>query len=157
MGMIATSESFEERLAELQPILPEHYKELALYQDHIPLDPNFPAYIQRERMGCLVFVTVRSAGQLIGYYIGFIENSLAPNLHYQSTVIAKTDIFYIREDHRHGGAGSLLFAKVEEEMRRRKVVAWFVGSKVHQPADKLFEGLGFDRVETFYSKLLVET
>lgn len=155
MVMIATLESFEERLPELEPILPEHYKELALYQDHIPLDPNYPAYIQRERMGCLVFVTVRKFGELIGYYIGFIENAVAPNLHYKSTVLAKTDIFYIREDHRHGGAGSMLFAKVEEEMRRRGVVAWFVGSKTHLPADKLFEGLNFDKVETYYSKLLV--
>jgi len=153
--VIAQMESFEACLDELAPLLPGHYDELALYRDHIPLDPNFPAYVAREQAGGLIFCTIRKQGELVGYYIGFLENAVFPNLHYKSTPMCKTDIFYICPEHRLSGAGSMLFWTVEAELKRRGIVVWFVGSKVHLPADRLFDALGFDRVETYYSKLLV--
>jgi hypothetical protein len=47
-----------------------------------------------------------------------------------------------------------LFKFTEKELRRRGVDRWFVGSKVHLDASWMFERLGFERVEIFYSKML---
>lgn len=143
-------ESFEERLEELKALLPIHYKELALNQDKVPLDPNYPLYIERERAGGLLFVTVRDAGELIGYFIGFI----GPGLHYQTCLTCNMDIFFIRPDKRVGMTGIKLFRFVEKELKRRGVDRWFVGSKCHADASALFERLEFERVEVFYSKYL---
>ena len=102
-------ESFEEGLEELQVLLPIHWEDLALNKDKVPLDPIYDIYIDRERKGELIYVTVREDGDLIGYFIGFI----APGLHYRTCLTCTMDIFYIHPDHRKNGAGSMLFEFVE--------------------------------------------
>lgn len=143
-------ESFEQHLNELKTLLPEHYKELALNQDCIPLDPQYEVYIDRERAGGLLFVVLRDAGVMVGYYIGFI----APGLHYQTCLTCTTDIFFVRKDKRTGTAGIKLFRFVENELKRRGVLRWFTGSKVQHDASALFEFMKFERVEIYYSKWL---
>lgn len=149
--MITTHiESFEERLQELQTLLPEHYKELALNQAHVPLDPQYEVYIERERQGGLLFMVLRERGEMIGYFIGFI----APGLHYKTCLTCTMDIFYVRKDKRTGSAGVRLFRAVEAELKRRGVQRWFMGSKVHADASALFKRIGAAPVETYYSKWL---
>lgn len=144
------NESFEERLPELLPLLPLHYLELALNQDKVPLDPQYGVYIERERRGELMFSVVRDGGNLIGYFIGFV----APGLHYQTCLTLTMDIFYLHPDHRGSNVGYKLFKYVENEARRRGVQRMFVGSKVHLDASWLFERLGYEKVETYYSAWL---
>lgn len=143
-------ESFEERLNELQALLPMHYEELALNQDKVPLSPQYDVYIARERRGELLFVAMRESGALVGYFIGFI----APGLHYSTCLTCTMDIFYVHPDKRNGRAGIKLFKFVESELRRRGVQRWFAGSKTKADASALFEYLQFDRVEVYYSKWL---
>jgi len=143
-------ESFEERLPELLPLLPLHYEELALNQDKVPLSPQYGVYIERERRGELMFVVVRDAGELIGYFIGFV----APGLHYSTCLTLTTDIFFIRQDHRGNSTGNKLFKAVEAEAKRRGVDRMFVGSKTHLDASFLFEKLGYTKVETYYTAWL---
>ncbi len=142
-------ENFEERLEELRPLLPLHYFELALDQDKVPLSPQFDIYIQRERLGQLIFMTLRQAGELIGYFIGFIT----PGLHYSTCLTCTMDIFFIRKDVRGSGLPGLkLFRALEKELKRRGVQRWFVGSKVKADASVLFERLDFIKTEIYYSK-----
>lgn len=143
-------ESFEERLSELQTLLPEHYKELALNQDKVPLDPQYGVYIERERQGALLFVTLRDAGELVGYLIAFI----APGLHYKTCLTCITDIFYVRQDKRGSRAGVRLMQFVEAELKRRGVQRWFIGSKLHKDASPLFEYMDMSPVETTFTKWL---
>lgn len=143
-------ESFEERLDELKVLLPDHYRELALNQDEVPLDPQYETYIENEHKGGLLFVALRDAGEMVGYYIGFI----APGLHYKTCLTCITDIFYVRPDKRNGTAGIKMFRFVEKELKRRGVNRWFTGSKVAHDASALFDYLKFERVEIFYSKWL---
>lgn len=143
-------ESFEDRLDELKVLLPDHYRELAMNQDKVPLDPRYEVYIESERNGGLLFVTLREAGEMVGYYIGFI----APGLHYKTCLTCLTDIFFVRQDKRGGAAGIRMFRFVEKELRRRGVQRWFSGFKVAHDASALFERLGFDPAEVQYCKWL---
>lgn len=143
-------ESFADSLEELKPILPLHYEELALNKDKVPLSPQYDVYLQREMLGELVFITARIEGELMGYFIGFVS----PGLHYSTCLTCLMDIFYIHPEHRGSSFGFKLFTFVEQELRRRNVDRWFVGSKVHLDASWLFEKLGFDRVEVVYSKYM---
>jgi len=145
-------ESFEERLQELQVLLPLHYRELALNQDKVPLSPIYSQYIERERAGGLIFVTLRDAGQLVGYFIGFI----APGLHYSTCLTCTMDIFYVHPDKRTGSAGVRMFRFVETELKRRGVQRWFMGSKVRADASALFKRIGAEPVEIYYSKWIGE-
>lgn len=143
-------ESFKQSLPEFQDLLPEHWKELALNQDRVPLNPQWQVYFDREDRGELLFVAAREAGVIVGYFIGFI----APGLHYATCLTCTMDIFYLRKDKRTGITGIKMFKFVEAELRRRGVDRWFVGSKTHADASALFERLKFDRVEIYYSKWL---
>lgn len=145
-------ESFEERLDELKLLLPGHYQELALNQDTVPLDPQYEVYIEREHQGGLLFVVLRDAGVMVGYYIGFI----APGLHYKTCLTCITDIFYVRPDKRKGTAGLRMFRFVEAELKRRGVQRWITGSKIDHDASALFKFLKFKCIETYYSKWLSE-
>ena len=151
MNYSITVESFEETLEELKPLLPIHYEELALDQEKVPLDPQYHIYIEREKEGGLLFVLVRDEEkEIVGYFIGFV----APGLHYQTCLTCIMDIFYIRQEARGHQLGARLFQFVERELRSRQVDRWFVGSKWHKDASKLFEYLDFEKVEVYYSKYL---
>lgn len=145
--LTAQVESFIERLDELKPLLPGHWEELALNKDKVPLDPQYEVYFQREQRGELIFVTLRKDGALVGYFIAFI----APGLHYKTCLTCTMDIFYLHPDHRGGTAALRLFRFVMKELKRRGVNRAFFGSKMHKDSGRLFEALGFQPVETYYS------
>lgn len=125
-----------------------HYEELALDKEHVPLDPQYEVYFQRDANGEVIFVTLREDGRLIGYFVGFV----APGLHYRTCLTCTMDIFYIVPERRGGTAALKLFRAVEHELKRRGVQRWFCGSKLHKDASRLFEALKFKPVETYYSK-----
>lgn len=146
-------ENLEENLDEIRELLPLHYQELALNQDKVPLSPQYDIYVQRERAGQLIYMTLRDEGHLVGYFLGFI----APGLHYSTCLTCTMDIFYVRPDVRNLGLPGLkLFRAVEKELKARGVQRWFVGSKVKADASALFERLAFERVEVYYSKWIGE-
>jgi GNAT superfamily N-acetyltransferase len=148
--LTAQPEEFAPFLEEVKPLLPEHYAELALNQDRVPLAPQYDEYLRRDALGMVMAVTVRDAGEFVGYFVGFI----APGLHYSTCLTLQLDIFWIHPDHRGQKGGFLLFKAVEAEAKRRGVQRLFVGSKTHLPADFLFDKLGYTKVESVYSAML---
>lgn len=146
-------ESFEKQLEELKVLLPEHYKELAMDQDRVPLSPSYNVYIGHERDGQLIFMTLREDGHLMGYFIGFIS----PGLHYNTCLSCKMDIFYVHPSIRGNGLPGLkLFRALEKELKRRGVQRWYVGSKMKADASALFKRLGFEPIEVYHSKWIGE-
>lgn len=151
--LTAHVESYREVIEELKPLYPAHWEELALNKDKVPLAPIYEAYDARDAAGEVMVVTLRSAGALAGYFIGFI----APALHYRTCLTLTLDIFRVLPEYRSGSAGTKLFRAVEAEARRRGVQRMFVGSKVHADASAIFKRLGYEPVETFYSVWLGES
>lgn len=147
----AQVENLSEQLCdnpEFKGMFAGHYEELALDKEHVSLDPQYEVYLQRDANGEVIFVTLRRDGRMIGYFVGFV----APGLHYRTCLTCTMDIFYVAPEHRGGTAALKLFRTVERELRRRGVQRWFVGSKLHKDASRLFEALKFKPVETYYSK-----
>jgi len=139
----------------LGEILAEHYEDLALNQDKVPLDPQFHVYREREKAGELLVMSMREkdTDELAGYFIGFI----APGLHYQTCLTCTMDIFYVRPKFRDNLlAGRRLFKAVERELKTRGVDRWFVGTKLNKDVGRLFESLKFEPVEMYYAKWLGE-
>lgn len=144
--LTAQVENLTERLDDLKPFFPMHWEELALNQKQVPLDPQYDVYLDKDAAGQMMLVTLRSAGELVGYFVGFIQ----PGLHYKTCLTLTMDIFYVLPEHRGNGAGFVLFKAVEGEARRRGAQRMFVGSKLHKDASWLFEKLGYEEVERFY-------
>ena len=147
--LTAQIESYAENLQAMQEMYPAHWEELALNKDKVPLDPDYPSYLARDRQGEILHATVREGGKIVGYFVGFI----GPALHYRTCLTLTMDIFWVAPEARGAAlAGVKLFRAVEAEARRRGVQRLFYGSKLHRDASRLFEYLGCEPVETFYSK-----
>lgn len=140
-------ESLTEQLEEIKPLLNEHWLELALDQEKVPLDPQYDIYIERDVRGEVLFIAGRCNGALIGYFVGFV----APGLHYRTCLTLTMDIFWVHPEYRGQRAGVNLFKAVKIEAKRRGVKRIFVGSKMHKDASWLFELMGFKEVERYYS------
>ena len=48
MAITFQAESFEQTLPEFSYLLPQHWEELALQKDKVPLSPQFDIYFERE-------------------------------------------------------------------------------------------------------------
>lgn len=145
-------ESLTERLDEMKPLFPQHWEELALNKEQVPLDPQYEIYLERDRRGEVLLVVLRDAGRLVGYFVGFV----APGMHYRTCLTCTMDIFYVWPEARGQGGGWILFKAVEAELKRRGVQRLFVGSKCHKDASWLFEKLGYIEVERYFSAWLGE-
>ena len=146
----AQVENLTAHLEDLKAFFPKHWEELALNKDKVPLDPQYDIYLRRDALGEVLFVTLRKDGPIVGYFVGFV----APGLHYRTCLTLTMDIFYLDPEHRDGNPGPALklFREVEREATRRGVDRMFYGSKIHRDVGRLFEHLGLEKVETYYSK-----
>lgn len=136
--------------SELREVYPQHWAELAVNKDTIPLDPNYETYRSLDAAGSVLLVTLRDGAQLAGYIIGF----LFPALHYKTSLECFTDIFYVRPEYRGGWAGVKMFRRFHRELMSRQVNRWHVTSKDHKDSGALLRRVGFSAVETHYSRLV---
>lgn len=150
VGTIYKVESWRNLRREMLPLLVQHWKEIALNHADVPLDIDHEKYDALDRSGALHIVTVRQDGELVGYHVAIISG----HLHYKSTLHGITDVYWLAPAHRQGFTGIRLFKHVEKEMTALGVRKLFTGTKVHLDMSKLFERLGFKRVEYLYAKLI---
>lgn len=136
--------------AEITAHLPDHWHEIALDHEAVPLDKDEAAYQEMADIGMLHIVTVRQDGILVGYIAGFVRG----HYHYKSTLHAFTDVFWLRPDCRKGMIGVKLFREYERTLKARGVVKAFIASKVFLDMSVIFERLGWRKTETVYTKLL---
>lgn len=167
MAIAFAPESLTGCLEELKPHFHAHWRELALNQREVELSPRYDVYLARDAAGEIVCVTGRENGAVVAYYILFVQQAL----HYSTCRTALTDIWYVIPEKRNGTAGVRLLKAVETELRRLNVDRWFLGGKIArrggEVAEKgrelrevvtdpsaLFERMGAERVEVYYSKWL---
>lgn len=127
----------------------EHWNELALNKETVPLNPNYKQYKTLDDAGMITFVALREDERMVGYYVGFLMS----DLHYQ-ILTCSMDIFYVHSSVRGRHGGIRLFRAVKRELERLKVRRWFVGEKLHKPSGRLFLALGFKPIETYYSLMI---
>jgi GNAT superfamily N-acetyltransferase len=148
----ASIESFSRALPELQLLFPVHHRELALFQDRMPLAPQYAEYLSREAAGRLFLATVRKQGRIVAYYIA----QVAPGFHYGETLTAHMDIMYVVPEERCKGYALPLMHVVEKELRRRGVAVWYSGWKTGNPLGmpRLLDRLGFAPADTYVVRWL---
>jgi len=155
MDITVQTENLIQNVRELQPLLEEHYKELALFQEAVPLAINWPHYYALAASNSLLFVTARASDRkLLGYYIAIVS----PCPHYFTSPKATHDVMRVAPEARGQGIGLKLMLKVEEELRAAGILIWYHGRKAVTPTapamDKLVAKLGFLPADLYFGKLL---
>ena len=128
---------------EIKPLLEQHWKEIALHQDEIKLEPNWNAYAQMASVGSLRVYTARKNGELVGYFVVFVM----PSLHYRRFMFANNDILFLKKSERKGTAGIKLIKFAVESLQAENVKLINVNVKKKQDFGPLLERLGFEHVE----------
>jgi GNAT superfamily N-acetyltransferase len=131
-------------------IWPKHWEEIAVDRDAIKLNVDYAQYDALDSQGALHIVVARSAGRMVGYWLGIIR----PHLHYKTSLSAFTDIYYVDPDFRKGRVGIELFKFAEKTLKARGVQKIFTGTKVHLDMSKVFEHLGYRKTEVLFTKVI---
>lgn len=143
-------------MEEMKPLLLEHWQEIAIDKDRVPLNPQYNIYLEQEAKGELLLVVAREKGKIVAYFVGF----LLRGLHYADLLTLRMDIFRIIPEYRAVDSLSRieeemlaadLFGKVKEEAKKRGVRRAFFGSKLDHDASRFFEQLGMVEVERYWS------
>ena len=127
-----------------------HYKEIALNQSKVKLNPDWDVYRALENEGKLRIFTARDNDTLVGYFVVVV----GVNLHYKDHTFACNDIIYLHKDYRKGFAGIKLIKFAKKCLTEDGVSVLTINTKVHQPFDRVLERLGFNLIERVYSSYL---
>jgi hypothetical protein len=152
---VSTSIAFYEEDAvpvlfkELEPLLEEHFKEVAHYQD-IPLDPVWSIYAQAHGTGNLRVYTFREAGVLAGYAVFFVRS----NIHYASSLQAVQDVIWLAPAYRKQMLGAAFIQFCDSELKHLGVQVVHHHVKLSLDWGETLKRMGYEAVETIYSKRL---
>ena len=94
---------------EIRPHLGElirmHWKELALDQDTVPLDPAWDVYEKLEQAGSLQALGAWVQTTLVGYSVSYLVKH---HMHYRGHAYVQNDVFFVHPRWRGTRVGSLL-------------------------------------------------
>lgn len=143
-------------IPEVQRLLGSHWREVDVFHDDAPLDPDWKRYAQFEEFGWLGFVTARVDGELVGYMTIII----GPHLHHRAVKWATVDVMYLSPEFRSGWTGVRFIKIAERGLRKIGVKVFWFAVKTHfknergRTVEEVLKFLGFDFVEATYAKVL---
>lgn len=145
-------ERFRDIMHDLPPLFYAHWKEVAIDQDKVALDPDFDRYIELDKMGLLAIQTARLNGRLAGYFFTLV----LPHLHYASLCAGLTDIYYLDHRARSGWGYPRFFRYVMDDLAKRGVKKHWTMTKCHLDPrlGEIWERMGYRRTETVYTRML---
>jgi GNAT superfamily N-acetyltransferase len=139
---------------ELPPLIMEHWRELALNKDSIPVDIDWDRYYRLDVEGLLHVLTARvPSGQLVGYAFML----LGPHMRYKSTIWGHVDVYWIDPLYRQGWTGIKFFKTLIKDARTMGAKNLTLATKHHfmgNRVTKLLQRLGFTPIETIHAMRL---
>lgn len=130
-----------------QELWPEHYDEIAVQKDRMPMRPDVAAYEAMDRAGMLQIVVARDDGRMVGYVVSIIR----PHLHYADVLSGYEDAYFLTKSHRKGMIGIKLIREAIRHMQARGVRKCWFSTKLAHDMGRIFERLGFSRTDVTYS------
>ncbi len=136
-------ETFKEMFGEtFVQLIKESWNETGMFHKSFPLNPRWDMYRFLDDNDTLFVYTVRSDGDLVGYFIAVIVE----HNYYQDVWVAEADAFYLYPDYREGLNGYKFLKEVVEELKKRVDII-FLSVNIQRDLSKLLNRLGFNLVE----------
>jgi hypothetical protein len=141
---------WSECVEEMETLFPLHWKELARFQDLIPMKCDRERYANLEKIDALLLITARAEGRLVGYFVGFIF----PHMHYAGSGLwGITDMYFVLPEYRRG-TGLKLFVAFERALRDRGCVQAVTSCKIHEDHTEFLTKLGWTWTDKTFQKHL---
>lgn len=135
---------------EVSELLVLDWKEVGRLHNNFPLDPDWDLYQILEDNDALKIFTVRSEGNLVGYFSVIIS----PSLHSKGKFVVMNDVIFLHPDYRKGFLGIKLFKFVEDCLRQDGFDQLQVVYTEKNDLSDLLLRQGYDKVETKFEKRL---
>ena len=146
--LVFTKELNSSCFDEAKPLLEKHYQEIAHFKD-IPLDPDWPAYIEMLKVGALRCYSARnSEGQLVGYAVFVVRRAL----HYVTSIQAFQDILFILPEYRGRGKKFILWC--DEQLKSEGVQLVYHHIKAEHNFGPMMKRIGYSLVDLIYYRRL---
>ena len=136
--------------SDITPLLYLDWLEIEHRKDIREFDPDWEAYETLEQAGILKVFTVRSEGELIGYYSCIVSSSL----HCRGLLQATIDAIYLHPNYRKGLTGYKLIKFAEKCLKEDGVKIILLGTTEVNPIDPLLLKLGYSKTEVKFEKVL---
>jgi len=146
-GITYTTEELAYSIDELKSLSKLHYKEACPYDD-IPLNVNWGRLILLEVNKALKFYAMRKDGDLIGYALFIVADSIE----YQGSLQASLNNIFIHPGNRGRGAKFILWC--DEQLKDLGVQVVYHHVKSKNDYGLLLKRLGYDIMNIEYSKRL---
>lgn len=147
MAITYQLEAFTSIKKEIQPLIVQHYEEIALNKEKIKLNPDWKEYARLDAVGALRCFTARNDEELIGYFVVIVSKSL----HYSDHLFAHNDVIFLNKKARQGTTGFKLLKFATEQIKDEGVSLMIVNTKIHQPFDVLLDRLEYNHTENLYT------
>ena len=135
---------------EIEPLLKQHYDEIALNKDIINLNPDWEGYARLDAVNALRIYTARRNDKLLGYFVVIVSKSL----HYRDHLFANNDVIFLAKPARKGLTGVKLIKYAIDSLAAEGITKLHINTKAHQPFDAILERLNFEEIERVYSLVL---
>jgi GNAT superfamily N-acetyltransferase len=135
-----------------QELFRQHYDELALHKDAMPMGLDNDFYSDLQARNYLLVVTARRDGRLIGYYMAIVINHHPHNK--EGGKVSTTDFFYILPRERRGGAGVKLLKTSVDELKKQGVKKATISTKLKFSNRQLMEALGWEATDLVFQRIL---
>jgi len=135
---------------EIEPLLEQHWQEIALNKDIIKMNPDWEAYARLDAVNSLRIYTARKDDQLMGYFVVLVSKSL----HYRDHLFANNDVIFLSKSARKGLTGVKLIKYAIESLAAEGITKLHINTKAYRPFDVILERLKFEAIERVYSLVL---
>lgn len=142
------AERFSSIVDEMHELHLAHWSETEKHRHGLAMNPDYDAFIARERAGRLIQFTMRDRG---GRLVGNLRMFIGTSLHTQ-TPYASEDTLFIRPEHRGGFAVMALIRFAEASLRSIGIREIRVNSKLVNKADVLMRRMGYQPVALEFVK-----
>lgn len=141
-------ERLRDIVSEIHPLHEAHFLETEKHRLGFGLDVNYPYYLEAERDGRLLQLTLRVAGKLVGNIRMFVGKSL-----HTGTLYATEDTFYVLPEYRKGIMAVRFWQYMERAMRQLGALEIRTDSKTLNRADRLNVYMGYTPIATKFIKV----
>lgn len=143
-------EKFDNVKEEVYEIGKEHHEEVDVDKDIIKLNPSFEGYQALSDNNMLTVITAKKDNRIVGYSFFITQKSLP----FQQVIMAINCLFYVKKEHRGGGAGNGLIKKAEEVFTKAGIHQIFMTTKPHASFAPLLERNNYEEFEVVYKKTI---
>ncbi|MCA9339386.1 MAG: hypothetical protein KDA17_00570 [Candidatus Saccharibacteria bacterium] len=139
-------EDFTDAVPAMVDILKRNHEELSSFSK--AFDPDFRRYLYIDSQGCLSFISIRYEGEIVGYSLFFIDESIQQ----KGEKSATQSLLFIDKGHRGIGLAFLRFC--DDTFKKMGVNSIWRQSKEEKDVSAVYLRMGYELNEKVFLKRL---